>query len=89
MTMLLRLTLGKNFTEMATTKDKLTLTVRSDVARKARALGRSRRQSVSHMFEEWILRISATEDPLLALEGLWKDRDITLEDIRRKAWDRS
>lgn len=74
---------------MATTKDKLTLTVRRDVAKKARALGRSRRQSVSRLFEEWVLRVSATEDPLLALEGLWKDRDITLEDIRRKAWGRS
>ncbi|MBX2978993.1 MAG: hypothetical protein KF905_06845 [Flavobacteriales bacterium] len=74
---------------MAETKDKLTLTVRKDVARKARALGRRRKQSVSRMFEEWVLRMSDTEDPLLALAGLWKDREITLEDLRAKAWSRS
>jgi len=74
---------------MAATKDKLTLTVRRDVARKARALSRERKQSVSRMFEEWMMRISDTEDPLLALSGLWKDRDITLEDLRAKAWSRS
>ncbi|MBL0126734.1 MAG: hypothetical protein IPP83_04585 [Flavobacteriales bacterium] len=74
---------------MATTKDKLTLAVRRDVARKARALSRSRKQSVSRMFEEWMMRVSDTEDPLLALAGLWKDREITLEDLRAKAWSRS
>jgi len=74
---------------MATTKDKLTLTVRRDVARKARALSRSRKQSVSRMFEEWMMRVSDTEDPLLALTGIWKDREITLEDLRAKAWSRS
>jgi hypothetical protein len=74
---------------MASTKDKLTLTVRRDVARKARALSRERKQSVSRMFEEWMMRISDTEDPLLALSGLWKDRDLTLEDLRAKAWTRS
>ena len=74
---------------MASTKDKLTLTVRRDVARKARALSRERKQSVSCMFEEWMMRISDTEDPLLALSGLWKDRDLTLEDLRAKAWTRS
>ena len=73
---------------MAATKDKLTLTVRRDVARKARALGRRRKQSVSRMFEEWVMRIADSEDPLLALSGLWKDRDITLEDLRAKAWSR-
>jgi len=38
------------------------------------------------MFEEWVMRVSDTEDPLLALSGLWKDRDITLEELRAKAW---
>ncbi|MBS1946096.1 MAG: hypothetical protein JST98_13080, partial [Bacteroidetes bacterium] len=52
---------------MADTKDKITLTVRRDVARKARSLSRARKQTVSHMFEEWVLRMSDTEDPLLAL----------------------
>lgn len=74
---------------MATTKDKLTLTVRKDVARKARSISRHRKQSVSRMFEEWVLRMTASEDPLLALSGLWKDREITLEDLRAKAWSRS
>ena len=74
---------------MAATKDKLTLTVRRDVARKARALSRRRKQTVSRMFEEWVSRLSETEDPLLALSGLWKDRDITLEELRAKAWGRS
>ena len=74
---------------MATTKDKLTLTVRREVARKARALSRARKQSVSRMFEDWMMRLSETEDPLLALSGLWKDRDITLEELRAKAWSRS
>jgi hypothetical protein len=74
---------------MTAAKDKLTLTVRKDVARKARALGRQRKQSVSRMFEEWVMRMSETEDPLLALSGIWKDRDITLEDLRAKAWSRS
>ncbi len=41
------------------------------------------------MFEEWVMRMSETEDPLLALSGIWKDRDITLEDLRAKAWSRS
>ncbi len=74
---------------MADTKDKITLTVRRDIARKARSLSRSRKQSASHMFEEWVQRMSDTEDPMLALAGLWKDRDITLEEFRRKAWTRS
>lgn len=74
---------------MASTKDKLTLSVRKEVARKARSISRKRKQSVSRMFEEWIMRMSETEDPLLALSGLWKDRDITLEDLRAKAWSRS
>ncbi len=74
---------------MAVTKDKLTLTIRREVARKARSLSRSRRQTVSRMFEEWVLRMSDTEDPLLALAGLWKDRDISLEEIRKQAWKRS
>lgn len=78
--------MDKQKINMADTKDKITLTVRRDVARKARSLSRARRQTVSHMFEEWVLRMSDTEDPLLALAGLWKDRDITLEEIRRKAW---
>ena len=77
------------FEHMNTTKNKLTLTVRREVARKARVLSRSRKQSVSRMFEEWVLRMADTEDPLLALAGLWKDRDITLEEIRRAAWTRS
>jgi hypothetical protein len=59
-----------------------------DVARKARALGRQRKQSVSRMFEEWVLSMSDTGDPLLALAGLWKDREITLDDLRAKAWNR-
>lgn len=56
---------------MADTKDKITLTVRRDIARKARSLGRSRKQTVSRMVEEWVQRMSDTEDPLLALAGLW------------------
>jgi hypothetical protein len=47
---------------MADAKDKLILTVRKDVARKARALGRQRKQSVSRMFEEWVLSMSDTPD---------------------------
>jgi hypothetical protein len=74
---------------MATTKNKLTLTVRREVARKARAIGRARGQSVSRMFEDWVMRMSESEDPLLAMAGLWKDREITLEDLRAKAWSRS
>ena len=74
---------------MVTTKDKLTLTIRRDVARKARSLSRRRKQSLSVMFEEWVMRMSDTEDPLLAMAGLWKDRDITLDDLRAKAWGRS
>ena len=74
---------------MASTRDKLTLSVRKEVARKARSISRKRKQSVSKMFEDWIMRMSETEDPLLALSGLWKDRDITLEDLRARAWSRS
>ncbi len=74
---------------MAEAKDKITLTVRRDVARKVRALGRSQRKTVSELFEQWVMSIPEDEDPLLALAGLWKDRDITLEDIRAKAWARS
>jgi Family of unknown function (DUF6364) len=74
---------------MSTTKDKITLTVRRDLARKARSLSRKRKQSVSRMFEDWVMRMSESEDPLLALAGLWKDRSITLEELRAKAWSRS
>ena len=74
---------------MASTRDKLTLSVKKEVARKARVISRNRKQSVSRMFEEWIMRISEDEDPLLALTGLWKDRDLTLDDLRARAWSRS
>ena len=71
---------------MSEVKHKITLSLRRDVAKKARALSRAKKQSVSKMFEEWVMRVSDTEDPLLALSGLWKDRDITLEELRAKAW---
>ena len=74
---------------MSSTKDKFTLTVRRDLARKARRLSRKRKQSVSRMFEDWVMRLSENEDPLLAMAGLWKDRDITLEELRTKAWSGS
>jgi hypothetical protein len=30
----------------------------------------------------------ASDEAFFALAGLWKDRDVTQEDLRRKAWPR-
>lgn len=70
-------------------KTKLTLLVEEKTKRKARILSNRRKISISKLFDEFVERESVKEEePFAKLEGIWKDRDITLEKIRDKAWRR-
>ncbi|MCI1751729.1 MAG: hypothetical protein LKM36_02360 [Flavobacteriales bacterium] len=45
--------------------------------------------SISKLFDEFVERESVKEpEPFAKLDGIWKDRDISLEKIREKAWRR-
>lgn len=71
-------------------KTKLTLSVEEKVKRSAHALSRLRKRSISSLVSEFIEReLSRKEEPLTEFWGIWADRDITLEQIREKAWKRS
>ena len=70
-------------------KTKLTLLVEEKTKRKARILSNRRRISISKLFDEFVERESVKEsEPFAKLDGIWKDRDITLEKIREKTWRR-
>jgi uncharacterized protein YdaU (DUF1376 family) len=71
-------------------KTKLTLLVDEKVKRKARALSRRRKTSISAVFSEFIEREDKTgRDPFANLDGIWESRDIDAREIRRRVWKRS
>ena len=68
-------------------KTALSLWVDEEIKRKAKALAKARGISVSQMFSELIDRESKrNRDPFEKLDGIWSDRDIDTEKIRREAW---
>ena len=68
-------------------EDQLTLLVDEKVKRKARALSRRRKTSISAVFSEFIEREEkGRKDPLMEFWGIWVDRDIDLKKLREKAW---
>ena len=71
-------------------KTKLTLLVDEKVKRKARALSRRRKTSISAVFSEFIEREAKTgRDPFATLDGILESRDIDAREIRRRVWKRS
>lgn len=65
----------------------LSLWVDEGIKRKAMALAKARGVSVSQLFSELIDRWSKrNRDPFEKLDGIWSDRDIDTEKIRKKAW---
>ncbi|MBK8583690.1 MAG: DUF6364 family protein [Flavobacteriales bacterium] len=71
-------------------KTKLTLSVEEEVKRSAHALSRLRKRSISSMVSEFIEReLARKNEPLSEFWGIWIDRDMTLEQIREKNWNRS
>ncbi|MBK9275104.1 MAG: hypothetical protein IPM49_11285 [Flavobacteriales bacterium] len=70
-------------------KTKLTLLVDERIKRKARALSKRRKTSISAMISEFIDREDKVKkDALNEFWGIWADRDIDLEKIRERAWRR-
>ncbi|MCC6839606.1 MAG: hypothetical protein IT230_05545 [Flavobacteriales bacterium] len=70
--------------------EKLTLSVPPKFKRKAHLLSRRRKKSISALFVEFVEREAKREkDPFEGLDGVWEGRDITLEQLREKAWSRS
>lgn len=70
--------------------EKLTLSVPPKFKRKAALLSRRRKKSISALFVEFVEREAMREkDPFAGLDGVWEGRDITLEQLREKAWKRS
>ncbi len=69
---------------------KLTLSVPLRFKRTAQALSKRRKKSISALVVELIEREASREkDPFAGLDGVWEGRDITLEELREKAWKRS
>ncbi|MBL0127802.1 MAG: hypothetical protein IPP83_10160 [Flavobacteriales bacterium] len=69
---------------------KLTLSVPLRFKRTAAALSKRRKKSISALVVELIEREAQREkDPFSGLDGVWEGRDITLEQLREKAWKRS
>jgi hypothetical protein len=69
---------------------KLTLSVPPQFKRTATMLSRRRKKSISALFVELMEREAAKEkDPFAGLDGVWEGRDITVEQLREKAWKRS
>lgn len=70
--------------------EKLTLSVPPKFKRKAQVLSRRRKKSISALFVEFVEREAKREkDPFAGLDGVWEGRNITLEQLREKAWSRS
>ena len=79
--------LGYRATTMTT---KLTLSVPLKFKRTAAMLSRRRKKSISALFVEFVEREAKLgKDPFAGLDGAWEGRDITLEQLREKAWKRS
>ena len=69
---------------------KLTLSVPPKFKRTATMLSRRRKKSISALFVELLEREAETDkDQYAEIRGIWKDRDITAEEIRERAWKRS
>ena len=69
---------------------KLTLSVPLRFKRTAAALSKRRKKSISALVVELIEREALREkDPFAGLDGVWEGRDITLEQLREKAWKRA
>ncbi len=69
---------------------KLTLSVPLKFKRTARILSRKRKKSISALFVEFVERESkAQKDPFAGIAGMWKDYDISAEELRKRAWKRS
>lgn len=70
--------------------NKLTLSVPPEFKRKAHQLSRRRKKSISALFVEFVEReTKRLKDPFEELDGVWEGRDITLEQLRQRAWCRS
>ena len=69
---------------------KLTLSVPPKFKRTATMLSRRRKKSISALFAELLEREAEKDkDQYAEMRGIWKDRDITVEEIRERAWKRS
>ena len=69
--------------------NKLTLSVPPEFKRKAHQLSRRRKMSISALFVEFVERETKhVKNPFEGLDGIWEGRDITLEQLRRRAWSR-
>ena len=71
-------------------KTKLTLLVDERIKRKARALSRRRKTSISAVFSEFIEQADkAGKDPFARLDGIWEGREVDAREIRDRVWSRS
>ncbi|HMN04804.1 MAG TPA: hypothetical protein PKD45_03685 [Flavobacteriales bacterium] len=69
---------------------KLTLSVPPKFKKTAAMLSRRRKKSISALVVELIEREAEKDkDRYAEIRGIWKDRDITAEEIRERAWKRS
>lgn len=69
---------------------KLTLSVPPRFKRTATMLSKRRNKSISALVVELLEREAAKEKDVYAeIRGIWKDREITAEQIRERAWKRS
>ena len=69
---------------------KLTLSVPLKFKNTARALSRRRKKSISALFVEFVEReAKSAKDPFAGIAEIWKDYDITAEELRERAWKRS
>ncbi len=50
------------------------------------ALGEQEKALLLHKIERLINTSDREDVPIEAVFGIWKDRDVTLENIRQKAW---
>lgn len=70
--------------------NKLTLSIPPEFKRKAHQLSRRRKKSISALFVEFVeLETRREKNPFDGLDGVWQGRDITLEQLRQRAWCRS
>ncbi|MBK8583664.1 MAG: hypothetical protein WAT61_11850 [Flavobacteriales bacterium] len=69
---------------------KLTLSIPPDFKKTATLLSLRRKKSISALFVELLAREAEKDiDQYGEIRGIWKDRDITAEEIRERAWKRS
>lgn len=67
--------------------EKLTLSLPPQFKRKAELLSK---KSISALFVEFVEREAKRgKDPFQGLDGVWEGRELTLDQLREKAWSRS